>query len=289
MNNKGTKMEHNKVLAILGRNEFQNLINLKNDSRLKDKKILVVGANGSIGAQLCKTLAKENLNFLSTDIEGKHDYLDITSFQDVFRTINNYKPDYVVNIAAQKYATESESKPWKTLEVNTIGTQNLVNACGKDTKVILLSTCKACNPEIVYGASKSIAERIVLNSGGSVSRFFNVIQSQGNVFEIWDKIKETEPIYIVEECNRYFISLDEAIGLILYSILEGPGRFIVNTKLLRNMKSVVDAIYPNREKIIMPRRRGDRKTEIFLSTSETETKEMLFGEVLKVSSNHDKK
>jgi len=75
---------------------------------------------------------------------------------------------------------------------------------------------------------------------------------------------------------------------ILYSILEGPGRFIVNTKLLRNMKDVVEAIYPDREKICVPRRRGDRKTEIFLSTSEIETEERLFGEVLKVTSNHDK-
>ena len=71
-------------------------------------------------------------------------------------------------------------------------------------------------------------------------------------------------------------------------MLEGPGRFIVNTKLLRNMKDVVDAIYPDREKVCVPRRRGDRKTEIFLSTSEIETEERLFGEVLKVTSNHDK-
>ena len=281
-------MEHSKVLAILGRDEYQNLINVKKDSRLKDKKILIVGANGSIGTRLCEVLSSENIDFLSTDIEGNHEYLDVTSFQDVIRTVNKYNPDYIVNIAAQKYATKSELIPWRTLEVNTIATQNLIDACKKNTKIILLSTCKACNPEIVYGASKSIAERMVLNAGGSVSRFFNVIQSQGNVFEIWDDVDEKEPIQVAGECNRYFISLDESIGLILYSILEGPGRFIVNTKLLRNMKDVVDAVYPDREKVYIPRRRGDRKTEIFLSSSEIKTEEKLFGEVLKVSSNHDK-
>ena len=54
------------------------------------------------------------------------------------------------------------------------------------------------------------------------------------------------------------------------------------------MKDVVDAVYPDREKVYIPRRRGDRKTEIFLSSSEIKTEEKLFGEVLKVSSNHDK-
>ena len=281
-------MEHSKVLAILGRDESQNLINLRKDSRLEDKKILIVGANGSIGTRLCEVLSAEKLDFLSTDIEGDHEYLDITSFQDVVRTVNKYNPDYIVNIAAEKYATKSELIPWRTLEVNTIGTQNLIDACKEKTKIVLLSTCKACNPEIVYGASKSIAERMVLNAGGSVARFFNVIQSQGNVFEIWDNVDKDSPIRVVEECNRYFISLDESIGLILYSMLEGPGRFIVNTKLLRNMKDVVEATYPDREKICVPRRRGDRKTEIFLSTSEIETEERLFGEVLKVISSHDK-
>ena len=129
-------MEHSKVLAILGRDEYQNLINVKKDSRLKDKKILIVGANGSIGTRLCEVLSSENIDFLSTDIEGNHEYLDVTSFQDVTRTVNKYNPDYIVNIAAQKYATKSELIPWRTLEVNTMATQNLIDACKKNTKVI---------------------------------------------------------------------------------------------------------------------------------------------------------
>ena len=121
-----------------------------------------------------------------------------------------------------------------------------------------------------------------------MARFFNVVQSQGNVFEIWDNIDKHEPLYVVSECNRYFISLDEAVGLILFSMTSEPGRYIVNTPELRNMAEVAKSIYPDRERIEIPRRRGDRKSEIFLATSENSTKEVLSGKVLKVFGDHDR-
>ena len=83
---------------------------------------------------------------------------------------------------------------WNTLNINTIGTYNLLSCINENTKILLTSTCKSANPEVVYGASKLIAERMVLNSGGSVSRFFNVVETSGNVFSIWDSIAEDKAI-----------------------------------------------------------------------------------------------
>ena len=131
------------------------------------------------------------------------EYLDITNFRDCVSIIRKYNPDFIVNIAGLKYATKSEHQTWKTVQVNIEGTKNLLDACAGNTKVILTSTCKSCNPEIVYGATKLIAERMVLNSGGSIARYFNVVQSQGNVFEIWDNAPTVEqPIKVVDECNQ---------------------------------------------------------------------------------------
>ena len=216
------------------------------------------------------------------------EYLDITNFRDCVSIIRKYNPDFIVNIAGLKYATKSEHQTWKTVQVNIEGTKNLLDACAGNTKVILTSTCKSCNPEIVYGATKLIAERMVLNSGGSIARYFNVVQSQGNVFEIWDNLPVEQPIKVVDECNRYFISVDEACSLAMFAMVNGSGRYIVNTPELRNMGEIANSLYSEREKNVISRRRGDRKNEIFLATSENETVDLLNNSVIKIIGDHDR-
>tara|TARA_R110001592_G_C12999296_1_gene735751 strand:- start:57 stop:917 length:861 start_codon:yes stop_codon:yes gene_type:complete len=280
-------MNKNELELVLGRKEFKELIDIRHHDFLKNKKVLITGANGSVGAHFQKVLKEAGVEFLATDIDGNLEYLDITDFGDCLKWVNKFNPDFIVNIAGLKYATKSEHQSWKTVKVNIEGTKNLIDVSKKECKVILTSTCKSCNPEIVYGATKLIAERMVINAGGSVARFFNVVQSQGNVFEIWHNTNPKHPIKVVEECNRYFISIDEAVGLILYSMLY-PGRFIVNNRVFRNMKDVANDLLPNKEKLYIEKRRGDRKNEIFLSTSEKENYEVLEGKILKVVGDHDK-
>ena len=273
---------------VLGRKEHQALIDIKDNLFFKNKKILITGANGSIGTRLIQIFQEAGIEYLATDIEGDLEYLDITNFRDCISVINKYNPDFVINIAGLKYATKSEHQTWKTVQVNIEGTKNLLDACSGNTKVILTSTCKSANPEIVYGATKLIAERMVINSGGSVARFFNVIQSQGNVFEIWKDLPDDEPIKVVEECFRFFISIDEACGLVLFSMVNGSGRYIVNTPNSRNVGEIAAALYPEREKEFIARRRGDRKDELYLATSENHTVECLEGTVLNIHGDHDR-
>ena len=129
-----------------------------------------------------KILDAAGVEYLATDIEGNLEYLDITNFRDCLSLIRKYRPNFIVNIAGLKYATKSEHQTWKTVQVNIEGTKNLIDACDDFTKVIL-TNLQISKSEIVYGATKLIAERMVLNSGGSIARYFNVVQSQGNVFE----------------------------------------------------------------------------------------------------------
>jgi FlaA1/EpsC-like NDP-sugar epimerase len=275
------------IEKILGRKEKQDLLDIKNDIFFKNKKFLITGANGSIGTELRKTFEEMEVDYLATDIDGNLEYLDITDLSDCINHINKFRPDFIINIAGLKYATKSEHQAWKTVQVNIKGVKNLIDASHEKCRVILTSTCKSANPEIVYGATKLIAERMIINSGGSVARFFNVVESQGNVFEIWSKIDKSEPIKVVSECNRYFISVKESVGLILHSI-KNKGRFVVNVNKIRNMQDVAEDLYPDREKQNLNRRRGDRKNEIFLSTSEKDTVEDLNGSVLKIFGDHDK-
>jgi FlaA1/EpsC-like NDP-sugar epimerase len=282
------KMPISDVEKVLGRPVYHNLCDFFPQSAL-NKRVLITGANGSIGTDLIRRLKELGMDYLATDIEGKHEYMDVTDFQQVLGVVNKYQPDFIINIAGAKHAPEGEHETWKTLSINTIGTKNLIDACGPRTKLILTSTCKSCNPEIVYGASKLIAERMTLNAGGSVARFFNVVETSGNVFEIWDKMNVDEPIHVAKECGRHFISVKEATGLIVFLMETSTrsGKYIVNSPQLRKMDVVAEALYPEREKVFINRRRGDRLYERFKGTAE---EEMLFlnNAVIKLTSNHEK-
>jgi FlaA1/EpsC-like NDP-sugar epimerase len=215
--------------------------------------------------------------------------MDVTDSECVKQVLEKYRPDFIINIAGAKHAPEGEHETWKTFSINTIGTKNLIDFSGPGSKIILTSTCKSCNPETVYGASKLIAERMVLNEGGSVARFFNVVETQGNVFEIWDNLEEKDSIKVAAVCKRHFISIDEATGLIIYICsLNESSRYIVNSPILREMTDIANSLYEDRDKIIIEPRRGDRIEEKFLSTNENIEKYLLNESVIKIKNTHDK-
>jgi FlaA1/EpsC-like NDP-sugar epimerase len=282
-------MDIKKVETILGRKVLRDLseVEYKGES---DEKLLITGAGGSIGQELIKRLNNSGFkNFLSTDVDGNFENLDVTNENEVKNLLESYSPTKVINLAGAKHAPEGELTSWNTLNINTIGTLNLINNLPKNSKIILTSTCKSANPEVVYGASKLIAERMVLNSGGSVSRFFNVVETSGNVFTIWDEVNENLPIDLAPTCERYFISIQEAVGLLIFTLNNEPGRFLVNTVNITNMGDLANRLYPDRKKNIIEPRRGDRLSEKFISTSESVEKYYLNNSVVKVKSIHDYK
>ena len=236
------------IEKILGRKEFKDIKLHAEDSVKMNSFILITGAKGSIGTKLVAQLKRWGVKFIATDIEE----MDVLKPE----TFINLPFTHVVDLAASKHAPLGETEVELTFSINTVGTLNLLKFY-PNAKHVLTSTCKSCNPETVYGASKLIAERLVLNSGGSVARFYNVVPSAGNVFEIW---KEQDTINVAHECNRYFISINEAVALTLYAIFN-EGRYMVHGVELRNMFDIAKAIYPNKEMILTPPRRGDRVTE----------------------------
>ena len=272
---------------ILGRKQYSKITNL-DTSFLDGKKVLITGANGSIGNRLVDKLkSNEKIKLLATDIFGDFEFLDVTDNENVRNTVKKFDPDYLINLAGAKHAPEGEVDTLRTFSINTLGTTYLLDSINKKTKFLLTSTCKSANPEIVYGASKLIAERMVLNRQGSVARFFNVVETSGNVFEIWDNIPANEPIDLAPTCERHFISLDESVGLIIFCLDNEPGRYIVNSGPLVKMSDVAERLYPDRKINIIAPRRGDRLTEKFLATSESIESYCLDTEVIKVKNLHD--
>ena len=282
-------MDDKDLIKILNRKISKDLLNLDNKSLLNER-ILITGAKGSIGTALVSELElNKEFQFLATDIEGDCEALDVTNEDSVIKILNSFKPTMVVHLAGAKHAPEGEIDYWSTFNINTIGTFNFIKNMSSNIKMILTSTCKSANPEIVYGASKLIAERMVLNSGGSVARFFNVIESSGNVFTIWDDAEVEKPLDVAPICERYFITLKEALGLLKFTMINKPGRYVVNNVNLRNMGDIVKDLYPDREINEITPRRGDRLTEKFVASSESVESLHLNDSIAKIVSIHDYK
>jgi FlaA1/EpsC-like NDP-sugar epimerase len=171
------------------------------------------------------------------------------------------------------------------MEVNGIGTANVVAAARMlGARVVTASTCKACDPETAYGASKLLAERLTLAAGEVVARFYNVVETSGNVFEIWDQLADGDPIPVAA-CRRYFVSIEEAAALTLWAAVLPPGRYTIDPGEPRWMEEIARDLYPGRAIEQIPPRRGDRVIEPRHAGSERV--EPVAGVVERVWSPHD--
>ncbi len=238
-------------------------------------RVLITGAAGSLGRALLPRLDSRD-EWLATD----QDNLDVTDAEAVKWAFHDYAPDLVYHLAAAKHAPEGELDPWHVARTNIIGTRNVL-ATGART--ILASTCKAADPETVYGASKLIAERMTLAAGGSVVRFYNVPETCGNVFELWRSLPEDEPLPVMD-CFRYFVSLERAVDLLVWAADARSGRYTLAPDRGRWMWEEAAAL--GREWVMVPRRRGDRKIEP--PCAKTETLTPLGDGIVAIESIHDR-
>lgn len=228
-------------------------------ARLAGRRVLITGAEGSIGSAVARILA-ETAEVTATDKHSGDPALDVRVESDVAAVLRVTRPELIFHLAAAKSAPDGERDPMSALEVNVLGTRNVLAHAPGGCHVVTASTCKACEPETAYGASKLVAERVTLNAGGSVARFYNVVESSGNVFEIWAQLEPREPI-LVTPCRRYFISLAEAVSLVIWTAVLPPARYGFDPGRPREMHDVARDLYPDRVLRSVPPRRGDRIAE----------------------------
>lgn len=249
---------------------------------LRGKRVLITGALGSIGTAVREALADVPCTVTATDIDD----MDVRDARIVHDRIFESEAEVILHLAGAKHAPEGEIDPAGTIATNVAGTQHVLAAARSfGAHVVTASTCKACDPETVYGASKLLAERVTLGAGGTVARFHNVIETCGNVFRLWEDLPE-HAIIPVTPCARYFITLDEAASLVLTAAALEPGRYCVNPgRRPRPMPTVAAALYPDRPQEFIPVRRGDRLNEPMVASSERARP--LSGWLWRIESTHD--
>lgn len=238
------------------------------------RRVTVTGGKGSIGRALVRSgLPPQGGVWTSLDLNNSayqiYDALDcdILDYPSLVASLAGHQSDTIVHAAAHKHAPYAEDNPAAVADVNVRGTANVVRAAlelGID-RLVFTSTCKAAQPETVYGASKLVGERIVLNAGFTVARLYNVIESHGNVFEIWDEAVRNGEVCKVAWAERYYIHMGEAVGFILSCLQREPGRYVPYAERIDTHRlygawlrehSVKNTGYEN-----IPLRRGDRLTE----------------------------
>ncbi len=212
---------------------------------LGDKVVLVTGAGGSIGSELCRQVLKfgprrlilleccENnlfdiemeLNEYPTLTEIVPLLIDVRQSDKLESALRQYRPQVIFHAAAYKHVPMMERHPEAAIENNVMGTRNtaeIANRCGVET-FILISTDKAVNPTSVMGASKRIAELIIkdINRNSSTRfaavRFGNVLGSRGSVIPTFMKqIEKGGPVTVTHpEMQRYFMTIPEAVQLVI--------------------------------------------------------------------------
>lgn len=237
---------------LLGRDP----IRLENDnikSFIKDKVVLVTGGGGSIGSELCRQIAsfgaKELLmidiyenTLYETELEIRKKYPElnltaiIASVRDEKRIneiFEKYHPELVFHAAAHKHVPLMETSPIEAIKNNVFGTYNVAKAASKYEvdKFILVSTDKAVNPTSIMGATKRICEMIIQMQNAKSKtnyvavRFGNVLGSHGSVIPIFKKqIEQGGPVTVThKEITRFFMTIPEAVGLILQSMTFAEG------------------------------------------------------------------
>jgi FlaA1/EpsC-like NDP-sugar epimerase len=217
------------------------------------KRLLVTGAGGSIGSELCRQLAQyapaelallghgeHSIFTLASEFARLHPQLpvarliaDVRDTDRLQRTFETFRPDIVFHAAAHKHVSLMEWNIEDAISNNVLGTQNVIKA-SLDHGVenfILISTDKAVNPTSVMGATKRIAELIVSEAARQSGRcylsvrFGNVLSSRGSVLSIFrEQIARGGPVTVTHpEMRRYFMTIEEAVNLVLQSMLLGRG------------------------------------------------------------------
>lgn len=245
---------------LLNREEVQLEISTMSQ-KLRDKTILITGAGGSIGSEICRQIAvfkprrllllgrgENSIYQIERELIGKYGRKieivgligDIQNKLRLESIFSQYLPDIVYHAAASKHVPLMENNPIEAVINNIIGTKNLADMANRYVvdSFVMISTDKAVKPTSVMGASKRIAELLVqsMNEDShtkfSIVRFGNVLGSRGSVVPLFlEQIENGKPITIThKDMTRYFMTIPEASKLVIQAgaYAEGGEIFILD-------------------------------------------------------------
>ena len=250
-----TQLHPIEMKDLLGRKRV-NLDSAHIRSMLSGKRVMITGAGGSIGRELvaqiltftphsllCVDRSEIAIFNLQQEILQTCDakkivqtrVLDIYQNDELKPAFTRFKPEIIFHAAAHKHVSLMESQPAEALRNNFFSTVQLMRLASsfEAERFILISTDKAINPSSVMGASKRLAELALLEQQQTSNnqtrfmavRFGNVLGSSGSVIEIFKKqIARGGPLTVTDpEVTRFFMTVQEAVGLVLQSATQGQG------------------------------------------------------------------
>lgn len=220
---------------------------------LKGKRILVTGAGGSIGLELCRQIGRWTpASLVMLDISENSIFEALLELREAYEELNiipvvsdvrdlarlqtvfeDHRPQVVFHAAAHKHVPLMEVNVEEAVTNNVLGTENVVEVASKHfvDRLVLISTDKAVQPTSIYGATKRISELIVRDAAVSGDRpfvsvrFGNVLGSRGSIVPVFQRqIKAGGPITITHpEMRRFFMTIPEAVHLVLQAAAMGQG------------------------------------------------------------------
>jgi FlaA1/EpsC-like NDP-sugar epimerase len=239
----GSDMRDLQVGSLIGRDEMR-VVSAGSAAAIAGKRVLVTGAGGSIGSELCRQLYafgpaslvmldhdESNLHRLHLDLWGEASMdadtvmvADIRDRERIHQIFREFRPQIVFHAAALKHLPVLERHPCEGVKSNVLGTENLVEAsiAYEAERFVLISTDKAANPTSVLGATKRLAELVLQSHAGSSTvlsavRFGNVLGSRGSLLHvIREQLASGSQVTVTDpDVTRFFMTIEEAVGLVL--------------------------------------------------------------------------
>lgn len=242
-----------KIEDILGREEVKLDMDAIKE-KLKGKTVMVTGAGGSIGSEICRQIAnfkpssilllghgENSIYTIDRELRAKLPkniklvpiIADVQDRKRIFNIIEHYKPDVIYHAAAHKHVPLMEANPFEAVKNNILGTKNVAEAADAFGigNFVMVSTDKAVNPPNIMGATKRFAEMVVQNLAKksdttfAAVRFGNVLGSRGSVVPLFrEQIANGGPVTITDpEMTRYFMTIPEASRLVIQAGLLASG------------------------------------------------------------------
>ena len=259
---------------------------------LKNKTILITGGAGSIGSHLTKRILEypvkavrvldidEHALFrLGREVTDKRLRPLLGNILDMERMeLAGQNVDIVLHTAAIKNIEISEYNPIETINTNVNGTVNLVKMAMKNSpkKFLNISTDKAADSTTLYGTTKNLGEKLITWAGQYLpptkfasTRFGNVIETRGNVFEIWNEEKNNKkPLSITHpSMERYFFTIDEAVEFCLDCLLHiKSGEIFIPKMKSYKIKDLANKVSKDHNTIGL--RNGEKMSEILMTDEE---------------------
>ncbi len=259
------------------------------------ERVLITGGSGFLGKNLANNLKNDYEVYLTSrnqkQLQAASSFLDVESapsdisnFHSIDEIISRSKPDIIIHAGATKFVNISEKFPNECIDVNILGSQNVLRSAiqNKVKSVLGISTDKATAPIAnIYGLSKSVMEKLFTSMDSedetrfSCVRYGNVVWSTGSVFPIWEDmakskslIKSTGP-----DMSRFFFSIYDAVNLVRTSIenfdlvngkiLSYPMKGVTISNVLDEFCKIYESEWETTES-----RKGDRPFELLISDSE---------------------